>query len=389
MRRDKPVARARDVLACVRVRVARLGLGWLLVTCSVTACAPQRAFEPGAANDPHIRYTGRFDARNALARVSGWPGTQIDARFTGTSLLAVLTEMPTEDQIRDFDRINVVVDGGPARVFALAEGRHVYPIARGLRDGEHSVQIWKRTEGMVGEITFEGFVLAPGQRLLALAKAPPRRIEVIGDSISAGYGNEGSSASCHWDAATENNALTYGAFAARELRAAYSVAAWSGKGLLRNFDPNEPETLPEICDRVLPADPAAGVAPVTPHPDAVVVNVGTNDMATGIPDSTAFHDAYLALLRRVRARHPDALIVIAFGPMLAEDAPQPQARTITRTWMKRIESDFHAHVDARVASLELWIDPQEGLGCDSHPTVRTHQRMGKELAALLREKLKW
>jgi lysophospholipase L1-like esterase len=367
----------------------RLGLGLLVSMCAAAGCAPQRAFEPGAPNDPHIRYTGRFDTRAALVRVSGWPGTQIDARFTGTSLLAVLTETPTEDQIRDLDRINVVVDGGPARVFALAEGRHVYPIAGGLRDGEHSVQIWKRTEGVVGEIAFEGFVLAPGQRLLALAKAPRRRIEVIGDSISAGYGNEGSSATCHWDAATENSALTYGAFAARELGAAYSVAAWSGKGLLHNYDPNEPETLPEIFERVLPADPTAGVAPVTPHPDAVVINVGTNDMATGIPDASAFHDAYLNLLRRVRARHQRALIVIAFGPMLAEDAPQLQARTITRAWMKRIEADFRAQIDDHIASLELWIDPQEGLGCDSHPTVRTHQRMGKELAALLRDKLEW
>ena len=356
---------------------------------AIAACAPQRAFEPGAANDPHIRYTGRFDVRDALVRASGWPGTQIEARFTGASLLAVLTETPTEDQIRDFDRINVEIDREPPRVFALAEGRHVYPLARGLGPGEHRVRIWKRTEGMVGVIAFEGFVLAEGQRLLKLGTAPARRIEMIGDSIAAGYGNEGPDASCHWDAALENNALSYGAFAARELGAAYSAIAWSGKGLIRNFDPNEPETIPELYERVLPADAGAGIAPVTPHPDAVVVNLGTNDMASGMPNATAFHDAYLRLLRRVRARHPKALLVIAFGPMLAEDSPQPQARTITRVWMKRIERDWRAQVDPHIASIELWIDPQEGLGCDSHPTVRTHARLGKELATLLRQQLKW
>jgi lysophospholipase L1-like esterase len=140
---------------------------------------------------------------------------------------------------------------------------------------------------------------------------------------------------------------------------------------------------------VLPVDPSAGVAPPVRHADAVVVNLGTNDMAIGIPDAASFHDAYLQLLRRVRGLNPKALIVIAFGPMLAEDSPQPQARTIMRTWMKRIENDFRAQVDDRVASLELWIDPREGLGCDSHPTVKTHERMGRELAALLRDRLKW
>jgi lysophospholipase L1-like esterase len=354
---------------------------------ALSACSPH-AYERIAADDSRIRYVGRFHAVEH-ARVSGWPGTQIEARFTGPSIAAVLTEMPTADEIRDHDRIRVTIDGGAPRELALAEGRHVYPLARGLDAGEHHVQLWKQTEGVVGAVAFEGFLLARGQMLLAAPAEPKRRIEMVGDSITAGYGNEGTSAACHWDAALENNYLTYGAFAARELGAAYSAIAWSGKGILRNYDPNEPETLPEIYERVLPADASAGSAPASPRPDAVVVNLGTNDIAASIPDGPSFERGYLALLSRVRARYPEAVLVIALGPMLADDAPQPRARSLMREWLKNVQAAWRAKRDERIAFIELWIDPAEGLGCDSHPSIRTHARMGVELAALLRTRLQW
>jgi lysophospholipase L1-like esterase len=187
----------------------------------------------------------------------------------------------------------------------------------------------------------------------------------------------------------ENNYLTYGAFAARELGAAYSAIAWSGKGVLRNYDPVEAEPMPEIYERVLPADASAGLAPASPRPDAVVINLGTNDIAANIPDGPTFERGYLTLLRRVRARYPDALLVIALGPMLADDFPQPRARSLMRDWLKSIEATWRAKGDDRIAWIELWTDPAEGLGCDYHPSIRTHARMGVELAALLRERLGW
>ena len=39
----------------------------------------------------------------------------------------------------------------------------------------------------------------------------------IGDSITAGYGNEGPDSGCHWSAELEDNFRTFGAYAAREL----------------------------------------------------------------------------------------------------------------------------------------------------------------------------
>ena len=371
-----------------RERYRPLGLlGCLLAGLSLAACAPH-PFETIPADDARIRYVGRFQARGE-ARVGSWAATQIEARFTGPTLAVVLSEMPNPDELRDLDRIQVAIDDGPPRQFVLAEGRHVYPLARGLAEGEHRMQIWKLTEPVAGTLSFHGLLLARGHMLLSAPPAPKRRIEMIGDSITTGYGNEGPNEHCHWDAALQNSFLTYGAFAARELGADYSAIAWSGKGVLRNYDAREPETLPELYERVLPGDAASERAPTTPRPDAVIVNLGTNDLAMSIPDAATFQHAYIALLRKVRARYPGALLVIACGPMLAEDAPQPMARSLMRAWLQNIERRWREKVDAKVAFIELWTDPAEGLGCDFHPSVRTHARMGKELAVLLRARLGW
>jgi hypothetical protein len=84
-----------------------------------------------------------------------------------------------------------------------------------------------------------------------------RRIEIVGDSITCGYGNEGTDP-CNFSAETENHYLTYGALAARMFGAELSTVAWSGKGVVNNFDNDVFEPLPQIYDRLL-ATEADGV----------------------------------------------------------------------------------------------------------------------------------
>ncbi len=76
-------------------------------------------------------------------------------------------------------------------------------IATGLASGTHDVVVWKRTEGNQGENRFLGLDITAGQ-LLPPPAAPDRRIEIYGDSITAGYGMDGAGPSCPYTPDTED-----------------------------------------------------------------------------------------------------------------------------------------------------------------------------------------
>ncbi len=341
-----------------------------------------------APSDARIRYTGRFEHTAGAVRF-GWPASAIELAFRGSSLRARLQDVPVEDQTRDTDWISVVIDGGQPKTFALAEGLHLYPLARGLGPGTHRAAIYKRTEGQVGVIALRGFVLDPGASLRPPPTAPSRRIELVGDSVTAGYGDEGSAPSCQFSPRTENSLRSFGVYAARELGAAAVMIAWSGKGVTRNYDPRDALPLPAVYPRVLPEEPRLQPDAEAVPADVVVLNLGTNDFFAGVPDAQRFVSSYLAFVARLRARHPHALLVLVLGPMLADDFPQPQARSTLRRWLLEVQAQRRALGDTQTALLQLYVDPAEGFGCDFHPNVSTHARLGHELAALIRAELGW
>ncbi|HEX6244764.1 MAG TPA: SGNH/GDSL hydrolase family protein [Polyangiales bacterium] len=363
-----------------------------LLTLALALCglSCQRSSQPGLVypDNPDLHYVGWFDRSVPTAPRAAWAGSQITARFTGTSIRAYLSDRPVDDRLRERDRITVLIDDQPAKTFALAEGRHTYWLARGLGSGTHEVTIWKRTEPEVGVIMFHGLRLDPDAALTPSPSAA-RRMVFIGDSITAGYGNEGDSPACHWSAASENNYETYGARAARELSADYLAMAWSGKGVTRNFYAEDKPTLPELWDLVIPTEAGSPRVPRT-KVDVVVVNLGTNDVFRGLPDADTFVSMYAALLSALRGHFgKDALIVLALGPMLADDSPQPQARSTMREWLAAARALRAQAGDTKLEFIEFWFDPKEGAGCDWHPNLKTHARLGQELAELLRARMKW
>ena len=362
-----------------------------LIACltAVAVCGCD-ALTPGnvvSANDARLAYTGRFEAVAPDQVRFAWAGSRIDLRFSGPSLLMRIGDAPVDDDHRETDWFDVRVDGASPQALHLQEGVHVYPVATGLTPGTHRVAIVKRTEPEVATATLYGFLVEQGERVIA-ARRKPRQIELIGDSITTGYGTLGPQAPCEQEAAFENVEQAYGAVAARALDAGYTAVAWSGKGVLRNYDGTARGTLPELYERVLPAELGARAA-VAARADAVVINLGTNDFFVGAPDRAQFIRAYRALLARVRARHPKALLVLVVGPMLADDFPQPNARSAMREWLGAVRDGLLAHGDSNVELFECWFDRSERPGCDQHPGPATHARLGRELAKRLRARLSW
>ena len=350
------------------------------MTLANAAKAEEAAALPVAvsADDAKIRFTGRFDAREAAGPRCQWSASAVTLRFRGAELNA---------KIRDSsgaDRLQIALDGKPAQVLPLEKDAHLYRIASGLTSGTHTVTLFKRTEAFVGILQFEGFQLCAGGALLIMPPAK-RRLEVIGDSISCGYGNEGANQNEHFTPETENAYLTYGAIAARTFGAEYVCIAWSGRKMWPD------NTIPEIYDRALPTDPGSAWDFSRQIPDAVLINLATNDFGRENPDEKGWTDAYKTFIARVRKNYPKARIYCAIGPMMSDNYPAGHhALTTVRSYLARVVADERSSGDKNVSLLEF--EPQDGkngLGSDYHPSVKTHELMAEKLSAALEKDLKW
>lgn len=322
------------------------------------------------------RLIGRFDRSNASAPVCAWSGAAIAVRFKATSIGVTLTESGS-------NYFEVVIDDQRHSVLATQAGQKKYVLATGLSDAPHDLLLYRRTEASFGETTFNGFDLAPSAYLPS-APAPTRRIEVIGDSISAGYGNEGA-LPCVFEGKTENQYLSYEALAARALKAELYTAAWSGIGMLRNYGGETVGTMPERYFRTLPNRTNSRWDFSSFVPDAVVINLGTNDFAKGDP-APAFQTAYTKFVTDLRGLYPAARLFLGVGPLLlATDYVK------ATSYLRGVIATRAAAGDANLRLLEFGSQDQQadGVGCDYHPSLKTHQKMADKMVVALKAELGW
>ncbi|WP_437275483.1 SGNH/GDSL hydrolase family protein [Sorangium sp. So ce375] len=347
----------------------------------------------GIPSGDTIRFIGRFDTTQAEGPRFSWAGSAIVTRFSGTSISVRFNDESTADQSNFFQ---VVVDGQSKGVLKVNSQEDLYTVAEGLPDGEHDLVLHRRTEPLVGVSQFLEFVPAQGETLLPVPAAPERRIEVIGDSISAGYGVDGANETCPFTSDTENNYLAYSSLTGRLVGADSTIVAWSGRGVYRNYKDDPADTMPEMYGRTIAdeAEPAWNFSSWVPQ--VVVINLGTNDFSPDVPGDAQFRgpftEAYAGLVETVRANYPEAFIFCTIGPMLSDSYP-PDAMALTRAraYIGQVVEDRNDDGDDRVRLLEF--PPQDGaangLGCDYHPSVKTSALMAQQLAEAIREELGW
>ena len=332
-----------------------------------------------SAADPRIRYTGRIDFSDPARPGFDWPAIRIEAVFEGTSLIVLLQDGQNS--------YNVTIDGQEV-VLHTRPGEDRYVVAEGLSDGRHTFRMIKRTETFFGTPVFLGFELDAGRDLASLPPAPERRIEFVGDSITAGYGSEGESPTCTFSAATENVELTYAAMTAKELGAGYTIIAVSGVGIVRNFntaDKMSPGTMLTYYDLTTTDQDSEEWDFNRWVPDAVVINLGTNDFSTvPHPAGEVFLQGYTELIVKIRNRYPDAHIFAMAGPIMVDPAEDTIRSVVTQ--MREILDDDRVHFVKIENNLEL---SAVDYGCDWHPNGSGHRKIAEQLIPRIREELDW
>jgi len=312
---------------------------FLLALCAVVAPVWAATVTP---DHPNLQYFGRWDFSTPSKPKTGWPGTGLVAAFSGTSIRATFTEDNSNN------RLEVSIDDKAPFTVRLARGTSTVVLAQGLSNTTHSVRLVKKTEGCCGAANFAflGLQLDTAANLLPPPPRPPLRLEVYGDSHAAGY-----SAECNCDSqdtAYKNAAYAYPALLGKLLGAQVNNQSWSGIGIFSGY---ATKTMPEVFDRTLQSN----VSPLWDFsrytPDAVVINLGDNDVykgATKAQIKTATQDF---VRNKLRPRYPLAHIVIA--------ASYGWAFNETANYVNEIANELNDAGDARVSWVKMpWLSGQ-------------------------------
>nr|POE93174.1 cellulase/esterase cele [Quercus suber] len=338
-----------------------------------------------AAAEP--RTLGRV---NPLTGESTWPSTGLAFTFTGTSASIDITASSGAISA------DLFIDNLAPIVIQVASDKICTPE---LPDGKHTISLRKRSEAALGTVTF-GDIAVNGS--FEAAAMPTRRIEIIGDSISVGYGLDGT-APCTNTAAVEDNPQTYAALAAEMLAADYSVVAWSGKGLIRNVVTGTSDTsplMPELYTRYGANDPDYSYTySLSSLPDAIVIALGTNDFSyvsyetDGTPysarppiNATAFTAGMVDFVQQIEQHYPSAQFFLLSSPMLSDLFPTTADAQHT-TQVNALKAAV-AQIGMKAHFVD-WPTQGSATGCDYHPNAQTHAEESVILADAIKSALKW
>lgn len=343
--------------------------------------APDSASDVGAGDagptTPSPRWVGRF-VPSTNGKRCAWSGCFVEARFSGTKITLRLKDSGA-------NRFAITLDGKESRLTPMANV-DTYVLGDGLAPGEHVVRVMKDTEASVAETEFLGLEVGAGGQFLPLA-VPSRRIEVIGDSISAGYGDLGLGPNCNFSVDTESFRETYASVLGETYGADVVGVAWSGIGVYRNYGGGMTNTMPTLYPRALPASTTSAWSFASWLPDVVLLNLGTNDFTGSSPPQAAFETTYESFVTTIRKNYPAAYILaITGGPMLIGTASQNE-----RAWVKNVLQKLTTAGDKKLGQIELpaQTGSHGGIGCDYHPSVGEHTFMAGEIAKLVGPALGW
>ena len=357
-------------------------LGFVLVILAITtSCKNDTALFVSYTN-PQIEYSGRIDTSQIEAAELYWSASSIKITFEGKSVSALLRDN------RGDNYYNVIVDGESPFVLRPDTLQKYYKLAEALKEGKHTLEIFKRTEWDRGKTEFYGFEIGGGGKLLPKPEAKQRKIEFYGNSITAGYAVEDTSGKDRPDSTFTNCYLSYATLTAKHFNAQYHLSCKSGIGILISWFPM---IMPEIYDRLNPEDSNSHWDFSRFTPDLVVINLLQNDswlvnlpereefktnFGTKAPTDIEIISAYKNFVSSIREHYPEASIICMLGNM---DATREGS-----IWPVYIEQAVNELNDTKIYTHFVKFKDSPG-----HPTIKEQEDMAKSLIQFIDEKVVW
>ncbi len=332
---------------------------------------------------PHWRAMGRFaeePARRADVLPLFWAASGAELLFTGEELSFFLEA--------DFQRwepwIVLELNGAPLLRMPLDRGVSRVCLFRGMASGPvKHVRLWKETQPMAEDERHSLRLVGLEGRGGAFLPLPERRwrLEFVGDSLTSGEGLAGGLGETDWVPALFSASASWARRTADLLGADFRTVSQSGWGVRTGWDGDARHALPAIYETVCaPAAADASLGSQLPcdfgawPPDAVIVNLGTNDAGAiqrlGLPQGERLLEAAaVRFLERLRQLAPRAKLVWAYG-MLGDDL-----RPVLERAAEKVPGAYY---------LPLPPVTEETMGSRQHPGPLCHQAAAETAAAFLR-----
>lgn len=334
--------------------------------------------------DEHLQYMGRIDDADKNAPVLVYPYTMIKTKFTGTKAgIKLRNHRGCWDNY-----LGVIVDGVQTKVLLPHGDEEVcLTLAKDLENGWHDLTVFKRMDSC-HTVTFLGLIFDADAQLQVPEAKPEKKIEVYGDSVSAGEVSEAVDYVGKEDPEHQgqysNSWYAYSAITARKLNAQLHDVAQGGIALLDGtgwFCDPVFLGMESVWDKVQ-YNPETGpttswdFSRYTPH--VVIVAIGQNDnhpvdyMAENYDSekSVYWRDHYEMLIKNIRGKYPNALIILA-TTILNHDA----------NWDKSIDEVCRRFGDDKIVH---FMYSNNGSGTPGHIRIPEAEKMAEELTAFIR-----
>lgn len=329
-------------------------------------------------------YCGRIDKRNPQKPEFIFPASALQFCFRGRK--AVL-EVENRNMYWD-NYAGAVVDGEQKKWLLKKEGTTQIVLLEEAEDREHEILFFKRQDGC-HEMTLCSLKLSENGMLLPPPSMPERKIEVYGDSVSAGEVSEAVEYTGREDpehnGQYSNSWYSYAWMLARKLNARLHAIAQGGIALMDGtgwFREPEAIGMESIWDKLHYVPELGEVSDwdfSSYEPDVVIVAIGQNDrhpkdyMKKNIEGGEAFlwKERYRAFVERLQMKYPHACIICCTTLLQHEEA-----------WDKAIGQICEELDDKRIRH---YIFKRNGKGTPGHLRIPEAEEMAQELAVYIEQ----
>jgi lysophospholipase L1-like esterase len=344
-----------------------------------------QALPTKAVGRMHIKPLSAPLPKGANTYVHQWPGVYFEAAFKGDRFFLKFNDAANEYRL--------FVDDAP--FVRIAQPGNAVLEMRGLAKKRHNLRLEKVTESIAFSGAFQGFYIPKNARALP-KPANKVQIEFIGDSGMAGYGMRSDTRQCTTEQVrllsdTQNG---YPALTAKRLNADYQVNAYSGRGMVRNYNGEQPGlTLPSLYSFSL-YDKSAAYSDPDWKPKVILIGLGANDFSTPLNKGEKWTSQaeliddylqnYVAFLQRLHAANPDSAIVIKWP--ISQKLPDAATLAAIAEGENRLRREAEK---MGIKSIDFIFSPDLKLdlsACDYHASAEDYRKLTDWLTAYFKQR---